>query len=251
MQHEIIDGQNSSPSVLRRCIGRGHLLDLGVHPSTIARWLRSGILLRTAFRGFYQITTEAFASLQPPQSSAACEPDAAVPPSNDLDSARPSPALRVVPCTLKRARAYVAQHHRHLGPPVGGLFAVGLVRGTELVGVAIVGRPVARMLQDGQTAEVTRVCTPGVRNACSMLLGACRRASIALGYRRLVTYTLASEPGSSLRAAGFRETAVVRGAAWSRASRPRNEPTTGDKRRWKAPIAGSVSTNLASVPLAA
>lgn len=87
---------------------------------------------------------------------------------------------------------------------------VGVACGGELVGVAIVGRPVARALQDGKTAEVSRVCTSGEPNACSKLLSACRRVAVALGYSRLITYTLVSELGTSLRAAGWREVAAVR-----------------------------------------
>lgn len=103
-------------------------------------------------------------------------------------------SLRLLPCTLTDAAAFVRQHHRHHRPPQGGLFAVAV--GDDVVrGVAIVGRPVARGLQDGWTAEVTRLATDGTRNACSMLYGACWRAARSLGWRRLVTYTLPSEGG--------------------------------------------------------
>ena len=111
----------------------------------------------------------------------------------------------IVPLTLSAASDFVALWHRHLGRPVGGLFAVGIADADELVGAAIVGRPVARMMQDGTTAEVTRCCvSPGVRNGCSMLYGACWRAAKALGYRRLITYTQDGETGASLRAANYR-----------------------------------------------
>ena len=95
--------------------------------------------------------------------------------------------LALMPLTLREARAYVDQHHRHHRAPQGGLFAIGATNGNEVVGVAIVGKPVARMLNDGWTVEVTRLCTDGTRNACSLLYGACWRAARALGYRRLVT----------------------------------------------------------------
>ncbi len=94
--------------------------------------------------------------------------------------------------------------------------------GGEVVGVAMVGRPVARHLQDGWTAEVTRCCTTGVKNACSMLYGACWRAARALGYRKLITYTLPEEGGGSLRGAGWwvvGNTNEPRG--WNRPGRPR------------------------------
>ena len=103
--------------------------------------------------------------------------------------------IAIVPCTLREARAFVAAHHRHHGAPQGGLFAIGAAADETMVGVAIVGMPVARMLADGWTAEVTRLCTTGERNACSMLYGAAWRAARALGWRRLVTYTLPEEGG--------------------------------------------------------
>lgn len=140
-------------------------------------------------------------------------------------------SLRLLPCTLTDAAAFVRQHHRHHRPPQGGLFAVAV--GDDAVrGVAIVGRPVARGLQDGWTAEVTRLATDGSRNACSMLYGACWRAARALGWRRLVTYTLPSEGGASLRAAGWRLIGEAGGGSWSCESRPRVHPTQA-KLRWE------------------
>ena len=103
----------------------------------------------------------------------------------------------------------------------GGLFALAAVKGEQIVGVAIIGRPVARMLQDGYTAEVTRLCTDGTRNACSFLYGAAWRAAKALGYRRLITYILSDEPGTSLTAAGWRLIGERGGGSWSVPSRPR------------------------------
>jgi L-amino acid N-acyltransferase YncA len=130
-------------------------------------------------------------------------------------------SLALVPTTIADAKAFVAQHHRHNPPPAGGLFAVAVARGEQIVGVAIVGRPIARRNNDGWTAEATRVCTDGSRNACSMLYGAAWRAARALGYRKLITYTLATEPGASLRAAGWRVVGAVGTESWSRTSRPR------------------------------
>lgn len=89
------------------------------------------------------------------------------------------------------------------------------------MGVAVVGRPVARMLQDGFTAEVTRLCTDGTRNACSMLYSACWRAAKALGYRKMITYILNTEPGTSLKAAGWKVIGERGGGSWSVPSRPR------------------------------
>jgi hypothetical protein len=144
--------------------------------------------------------------------------------------------VEIVPVSIQDARAYVAQHHRHHKAPLSGLFAVGAAEQGRIVGVAIVGRPVARMLQDGWTAEITRVATDGSKNACSMLYGACRRAALALGWRRLVTYTLPEEGGASLRAAGWRVVAErTGGGSWSREQRPRvDKHPTQQKIRWEA-----------------
>ncbi len=104
--------------------------------------------------------------------------------------------MTITPITLREARAFVEQHHRHHKKPQGGIFAVAASEGDRVEGVVIVGRPVSRMLQrDGFTAEVVRLCTLGAKNACSMLYAAAWRAARAMGYRRLVTYTLASEGG--------------------------------------------------------
>jgi hypothetical protein len=133
--------------------------------------------------------------------------------------------ISLVPCTIQDARAFVVEHHRHHPAPRGGLFAVACAVpfpvDLAIVGVAIVGRPSARMLQDGWTAEVTRLATDGSRNACSLLYGAAWRACRALGYRRLVTYTLPEEGGASLRAAGWRLLGEAGGGSWSRTERPR------------------------------
>jgi hypothetical protein len=142
----------------------------------------------------------------------------------------------VVPLPLDEANAFVAQHHRHHGRVVGHRFSLGVAdQAGEIRGVAIVGRPVARGLDNGRTLEVTRVATDGAKDACSALYGACRRAAFALGYTKLVTYTLASESGSSLKASGFRVVGEVRGRSWSCASRPRvDKHPTQAKLRWEA-----------------
>lgn len=147
----------------------------------------------------------------------------------------PNCELSLAPITLKEARQYVADHHRHHRPPQGGLFAVAVSDGAAIRGVAIIGRPVARRLQDDFTAEVTRLCTDGARNACSMLYGAAWRAARALGYRRLITYTLPEEGGSSLRAAGWRCIGEAGGGSWSVPSRPRVDTHPLQvKLRWEA-----------------
>lgn len=106
---------------------------------------------------------------------------------------------------------------------------------SRIVGVATVGRPVSRNLADGWTAEVTRVCVlPAIGNGCSLLYGACWRAARAMGYRRLVTYTLPSEGGASLRASNAKCIGEAGGGSWSRSSRPRvDRAPTQVKMRWE------------------
>lgn len=117
-----------------------------------------------------------------------------------------SASLELVPVTFAMACEFNADHHRHHPTAVGHKFSIGVatIPDGQLVGVAIVGRPVARHFDDGRTLEANRVCTDRHPNACSMLYGAVARAAFALGYTRIVTYTEASESGSSLRAAGWR-----------------------------------------------
>ena len=136
-------------------------------------------------------------------------------------SGPPLERLQLVPITLRDAHAFVAQRHRHHRPSTGGLFAVACSVAERIVGVAVIGRPVARKAQDGWTAEVNRLATDGTPNACSMLYRAAWRACRALGYRRLVTFTLVTEPGTSLRAAGFVEVSRTPGKSWSVPTRPR------------------------------
>lgn len=113
-------------------------------------------------------------------------------------------SLRLRPITLKEAKRFVSDEHRHNAPPVGWKFGVGVVdTDGVLVGVATAGRPVARYHQDGYTLEINRTCTDGTRNANSMLYGAVWRAAKAMGFRRCITYTQANESGASLRAVGF------------------------------------------------
>lgn len=135
--------------------------------------------------------------------------------------------MRLIPVTFRECRRFIAAHHRHNDPPHGWKFGVGLAddRG-ELIGVAVAGRPVARLLDDGVTLEATRVCTDGTPNANSMLYGALARAAQALGFERIVTYTLADESGSSLRAVGWEpEEQLDPRPGWDRPNRRRDHPT--------------------------
>jgi len=143
--------------------------------------------------------------------------------------------LQITPISLAEANQYVVDHHRHHDPVPGAKYSIAVADEDGRVrGVAIVGRPVARMLNDGWTLEVNRCCTDGVRNACSMLYRAAWRAARAMGYRRLVTYTLPEEGGASLRGAGFKLVGETRGGSWNCKSRPRvdTHPLQG-KLRWE------------------
>lgn len=151
--------------------------------------------------------------------------------------------LEIVPVHRDAAFAFVRTHHRHSPiPPASWKFGAALEREGERLAVGIAGRPSAAPLQDGRTIEVTRVCTLGDRNACSMLYGALCRAAKALGYQRAVTYTLASEDGASLRAAGFAiDEELDDRPGWNSPSRPRYEMdlfgeirrAPGPRKRWK------------------
>lgn len=144
--------------------------------------------------------------------------------------------LHIVPMSLAQANAFVAEHHRHHKPVIGHKFSIGVEdEDNKLRGVAIVGRPVARGRDDGLTLEVTRLATDGCSNACSALYSASWRAAKATGYLRLGTYILASEPGTSLTAAGFRLVHEVKGRSWDTPSRRRGDrhPTV-DKQLWEA-----------------
>jgi len=129
--------------------------------------------------------------------------------------------MRHVRIDLGEANAFVKEHHRHHRPVVGHLFSLGCVKDEKIVGVSIVGRPVSRMRDDGETAEVTRLCTDGTKDACSFLYGASARAAFALGFKKIGTYILAEEPGTSLMAAGWRLIGERGGGSWSVPSRPR------------------------------
>lgn len=132
--------------------------------------------------------------------------------------------LTIKPITLKKANAYVAEFHRHNIPTTGHKWSIACYDGERLCGVAISGQPIARALDDGETIEVRRVCTDGTENACSKLYGACARIAKEFGYKRIITYTLESEPGTSLKASGWKLVAEkVGGVSWNVPSRPREE----------------------------
>lgn len=133
----------------------------------------------------------------------------------------------IVPLPLQAARAFVDEHHRHNMAPAAHKFSIGIKAGGELVGVVIASRPISRHRDDGFTLEINRCCVmPGYKNACSKLIGHAVRAGAEMGYTRFLSYTLAEEPGGSLRAAGFCiiGTTKPNPAGWNSPSRPREKP---------------------------
>lgn len=151
--------------------------------------------------------------------------------------------LIITPVTFAQACAFIDHFHRHHKHPQGWKFGCGVKQDDRLVGVVVVGRPVARVLDDGLTLEVTRLCTDGTPHAASMLYATVWKAAKALGYQRLITYTLDSEPGTSLRAAGFVKLADIRQRNWNCPSRPRSPHAVPNKRQlWQLPAPPAPNT---------
>ena len=141
--------------------------------------------------------------------------------------------MKIIPVSLADANAFVDEYHRHNKPVVGHKFSIGLEMDGQLAGVAIVGRPVARMLDNGRTLEVLRVCVKnGYKNANSKLYARCARIARLMGYESLITYTLQEESGSSLRAVGARVVHYQdRLRSWDTPSRRRDDQEVYFKRK--------------------
>ena len=141
--------------------------------------------------------------------------------------------LKLVPIERKEAAEYVDRMHRHHDPVLRDKYRIGAELNGVLVGVVQVGNPTARMLCDGRTLEVVRLCTDGTPNVCSLLYSAAARVAKNLGYRKIITYILDTEDGTSLRAAGWHKEADIKGHSWNTPSRPRSTTApTCDKQRW-------------------
>ena len=138
------------------------------------------------------------------------------------------------PISLKLANEFVLANHRHNKPVTGHKFSIGLFDDDKLIGVAICGRPVARMADDGLTLEILRVCTDGTRNANSMLYSRVKKIAQVMGYKKVLTYTLTEESGSSLRAVGAQKDGIVKPREWSREKRKRETQKVygKEKVRW-------------------
>jgi len=143
--------------------------------------------------------------------------------------------LRVVPATLAQANEVVHLLHRHHKPAQGHRFSLLVVnKDGVVVGACIVGRPVARMVDQYNVFEVTRLVTNGTQNACSILYAAAARAALAMGAEKIQTYILCSEPGTSLRASGWFAEGGVVGRDWNTSARNgrRTDQPMDDKQRW-------------------
>ncbi|WP_342505884.1 XF1762 family protein [Sporosarcina sp. FSL K6-2383] len=141
---------------------------------------------------------------------------------------------KVKPISFKSAKEFVTKHHRHHKAPQGHKYSIALTDGDSVIGVAIAGRPVSRHLDDGITIEVTRCCVlPGFKNAVSKLYAAIVNAAKAMGYSKVITYTLCEENGVSMKGAGFKREARSPGGTWDSHSRPRiDKHPTVPKYRW-------------------
>lgn len=148
--------------------------------------------------------------------------------------------MTIAPVTLKDANEFVFTYHRHHKPCTGHKFSISVRDEFGMIhGVAICGRPVSREMDDGYTLEINRVCTDGTRNACSMLYGACVRAAKAMGYRRVITYTLESEDSASVKASNFQYDGIHGAKMWrgKRSGRDNGVPAEM-KKRWVIELCG-------------
>ena len=146
--------------------------------------------------------------------------------------------MEIRPITFKQASEFINKYHRHHGATVGHKFSVGCYDNDLLVGVAVCGRPVSRYLDNGVTCEINRLCTDGTKNACSMLYGACCRIAKEMGYKRIITYILASENGTSLKASNFICEGEAGGTHWTgKRNRGQNIPSEM-KTRWVRDLVG-------------
>lgn len=160
--------------------------------------------------------------------------------------------LHVIPLELAEANALVAAWHRHHQPAQGHRFSLGCIDGHgALHGAVIVGRPVARMAGPPRDVlEVVRLVTDGTPNACSVLYAAAARAGLAMGYRRIQTYILDAEPGTSLAASGWASEGSAGGGQWKHTDgKPRRtDQPTGIKERWSKQLATRPGIDIGSIP---
>lgn len=140
--------------------------------------------------------------------------------------------MEIRPINFRDACEFISENHRHHKPTVGCKFSIGLYDCDRLVGVAVCGRPVSRYYDDGLTCEINRLCTDGTFNACSMLYGACCRVAKEMGYRKIITYILESEDGSSLKASNFVCDGEAGGTHWTGKRNKGQDIPAEKKKRW-------------------
>lgn len=146
--------------------------------------------------------------------------------------------LHIRPISLKEANSFVSSHHRHHKATVGHKFSVACVDGERLCGVAICGRPISRYLDNGEVLEISRLCTDGTYNACSKLYGACAKIAKDMGYKKIITYILESENGTSLRASNFICEGEAGGEMWTGTRSGRDNGVPKEKKtRWSKDLA--------------
>ena len=142
--------------------------------------------------------------------------------------------MKVLPLTLAQANELISAWHRHHKPSVGHRFSIGACDGMDIVGAAIVGRPVARKTDQYLIAEVTRLVTNGTKNACSFLYAASARISREMGFQKIQTFILKDEPGDSLKAAGwtFEGMTDSKPYKWHSRDGRRDDQPAESKQRW-------------------
>lgn len=141
-------------------------------------------------------------------------------------------SLSATPITLAQAQAFVGKLHRHHKAPVGHRFSIGCQNAGELVGVVVVGRPVARKTDQYGIAEVTRLCTDGTKNACSFLYSLAARIAKEMGFASIQTFILPTESGVSLKAAGWTFDGTTHSGTWQTRTNRRTDQPTEQKQRW-------------------
>lgn len=140
--------------------------------------------------------------------------------------------MKATPITLAQAKDFVGNFHRHHKAPVGHRFSVGVENNGKLIGVVVVGRPVARKTPQYTVAEVTRLCTDGTKNACSFLYSVAARIAKEMGFSRIQTFILPTESGVSLKASGWKFDGVSHSASWQTRDNRRKDQPTEPKQRW-------------------
>ena len=156
-----------------------------------------------------------------------------------------SKSLRVVPLTLKQANELVAQLHRHHKPVMGHRFSLGAMTETgALCAAVIVARPVARGVDWRTVAEVNRLVSDGTTNACSFLYGAAARVCREMGFAKIQTYLLDTEPAITMKASGWKLAAITAGGQWTGTNgKPRRQDQpTNPKQRWEKELNMEVAT---------